>query len=1205
MRALSESTDRREERGFARSAAERAFSSPCRWTAVVLVILAALAWTAPVGAQQAGAEQPPTPPGAAELDPASIQSRIEALQARQQPQGGGLAEPERAGLDHLVAARQHLEEAAQIRARAQEFSEAARGAPELIARFEQELARPLDEAVPNVPEDATIEALQSAQEAARGRLEAAKQLKQRAAQDQTERTLRREAIPAERATALEGLEEVRSQLAAAPDPESPPEVVSARRARLLAREQLIEATIRKLDEEIRSYDARRDLLSKRQAVADRRIAVETQYLQALEQAINRKRAQAAEAERREAARAAREAATAHPLVQEILERNAELAARRSEIVAEITEVTEQRQEIAEQRLRWTEAFERSRDLVQDIGLTDAVGLHLRNQRARLPEIRVNERRMRVRKEEIGDTQFAINQLQYELEELSDLDAAVARRIGQSTAQEPIPPGQLEEVREAVREALAKQREIIDGLIESYNNYDNILIDAQKAEQELVSRVEAYRDFIDERILWIQSTHAMRFTGVDGAAADWRVALDSLDVFVDVDTWRRTAGSLWTGLRRDPVGLVALVGLVVVLLAARRRLKSRLDDLANAAAKPTKDRFGLTVFAGVLTILLAAPWAVLLATIGWRLRGSPDASDFMISLAAGFSRAAAFVFAMQLLYHLCRPRGLGDVHFGWRQPNMRLMRRELRWFVPAMTPLAILITYTERAGDIPYNSLGRFIFIAGMLALAVVLYRLFRPQDGLLSGFIQAHRGGWMDRLRYVWFALIVGAPLALIVLAASGYFYTSVQLQRRILQTALLVPVVIVAYELFLRWLTIAQRKLAIDQARKKYSALAQQAKAKGEGDGKTDATEVTYAVEEAQIDVAAVSAQTQRLLRTLVGFGMVIGVALIWADVLPALNKLDDVVLWEQTQTVTETVQQNGEAVEQAVERSLAFTLADVIIALLIVAITVAVSKNIPGLLEIAVLQRLPITYSARYAVTTVVRYALVIIGAVLAFNAVGIGWSKVQWLAAAITVGLGFGLQEIFANFVSGLIILFERPIRVGDTVTVGSISGTVARVRMRATTVVDWDRKELIIPNKEFVTGQVINWTLTDPVLRVIIPVGIAYGSDVELARRKLMEVAQASDTVLDDPPPRALFLGFGDSSLNFELRVFIPHMDYFLAVRDEMHSKIDAAFREAGVEIAFPQRDIHVRSIKAALPVHARADGNVVDAEAVLGGGGSQR
>jgi potassium efflux system protein len=205
-----------------------------------------------------------------------------------------------------------------------------------------------------------------------------------------------------------------------------------------------------------------------------------------------------------------------------------------------------------------------------------------------------------------------------------------------------------------------------------------------------------------------------------------------------------------------------------------------------------------------------------------------------------------------------------------------------------------------------------------------------------------------------------------------------------------------------------------------------------------------------------------------------------------------------------------------------------------------------------------------------------------------IGISWSKVQWLAAAITVGLGFGLQEIFANFVSGLIILFERPIRVGDIVTVGDKHGKVTRIRMRATTILDWDNCELLVPNREFITGQLVNWTLSDPVTRIVIPVGVAYGSDTEKARDLMLKVARESTYVMKDPAPSAVFRAFGDSALLFDFRIYIATRDVWPEVMHEMHTNIDKEFRKAGIEIAFPQRDIHIRSIRGTLPIIERAD-----------------
>ena len=146
----------------------------------------------------------------------------------------------------------------------------------------------------------------------------------------------------------------------------------------------------------------------------------------------------------------------------------------------------------------------------------------------------------------------------------------------------------------------------------------------------------------------------------------------------------------------------------------------------------------------------------------------------------------------------------------------------------------------------------------------------------------------------------------------------------------------------------------------------------------------------------------------------------------------------------------------------------------------------------------------------------------------------------------------------------------------VTVGDVTGKVTKIKIRATTIRKWDQRELIMPNKEFITGTLINWTLSDAVVRRDFPVGIAYGSDIRKAERLLYEIAAANPAILKDPPPVVLFKGFGDSSLDFELRVFLSGMDNYIPVWHSVNCAIDDTFRKAGIEIAFPQRDLHIRS-----------------------------
>jgi potassium efflux system protein len=256
--------------------------------------------------------------------------------------------------------------------------------------------------------------------------------------------------------------------------------------------------------------------------------------------------------------------------------------------------------------------------------------------------------------------------------------------------------------------------------------------------------------------------------------------------------------------------------------------------------------------------------------------------------------------------------------------------------------------------------------------------------------------------------------------------------------------------------------------------------------------------------------------------------------------------------------------------------SVADLLLALIVVFITVAASRNLPGFVEMVLLSRVRFQQGEGYAIVTVLRYAVLLLGLGWALTLIGITWNKVQWLAAAVTVGIGFGLQEIFANFVSGLILLFERPVRVGDIITVGEVTGTVTRIQMRATTVRNWDQQELVLPNKDLITGRVINWTLSNDISRLAITVGVSYQADVRRASELLLEIARENPNVQEDPAPFVTFDEFADSTLNIVLRAYVS-IAVRLGTKSQLNNAILERFREAGIEIAYPQRDLHLRSV----------------------------
>jgi potassium efflux system protein len=267
--------------------------------------------------------------------------------------------------------------------------------------------------------------------------------------------------------------------------------------------------------------------------------------------------------------------------------------------------------------------------------------------------------------------------------------------------------------------------------------------------------------------------------------------------------------------------------------------------------------------------------------------------------------------------------------------------------------------------------------------------------------------------------------------------------------------------------------------------------------------------------------------------------------------------------------------------------TLADIGKAILIAIATFVAVKRLPALLEILLLQRFKMTSGSRYTVTALTTYSIVAIGSLLFFKTIGADWSKLQWLFAALGVGIGFGLQEIVANFISGLIILFERPIRVGDVVTVGETDGVVTRIRIRATTIKNWENQELLVPNKEFITGRLLNWSLSDQTTRIKVAVGVAYGSDVQKAMQLMDQAARENPKVLADPSPSVIFVAFGDNALNLVLRCFVGSQNDRMPTITELHEDINRRFNAAGICISFPQRDVHL-DISKPLDIRIRRD-----------------
>lgn len=563
-----------------------------------------------------------------------------------------------------------------------------------------------------------------------------------------------------------------------------------------------------------------------------------------------------------------------------------------------------------------------------------------------------------------------------------------------------------------------------------------------------------------------------------------------------------------------------------------------------------DRFHHSVQTMVLSVVTALPLPLTLWVAGRSLinPAHPDAETWS---AMVLTTAVSTWTVHSLRNWLKTPHGLFATHFDMSETLVRALRQRLGVLYVACLPLLLAQIYLWSIdSDEIRSGLVRVVMLALITIIVMLWASLWRvkPQLNQLTESVS-----WWSRAE-LWLSSLVLFNVAMLAMTATGYTFTVNFMVFAVLQTLLVLLAALVFYKLGMRLVLISERRLEFDRAKgRRAEILAARENPEEEQPLKTD-----------YLDLQTVSDHSRTLLKTAT---LVALVAMLWGFLggfLPFFGALDNIELWS-------TISADGETVRQITLKSLLF-------GVVILGLSLLAAYNLPGLLELLILRNLDLTPGTGYAVSSLIKYVLIMVGILGAFGSFGLEWSKLQWLVAALGVGLGFGLQEIVANFVSGLIILFEKPVRIGDTVTIDNLTGTVTKIQIRATTIVDWDRKEVIIPNKAFITQQLINWSLTDSITRIVIPVGLAYGSDTELARKLLIEAASEEERILKDPKPEAFFTLFADSTLNMELRIHVSAMADRLEMTHRVNTKIAQKFKDAGLEIAFPQLDVHLHKVE---------------------------
>lgn len=708
---------------------------------------------------------------------------------------------------------------------------------------------------------------------------------------------------------------------------------------------------------------------------------------------------------------------------------------------------------------------------------------------------------------------------------------------QITHPEVTDPNVLKELRSALELLVDARRELLDKLNNQLGNQISGSINLQMDQQQLRSVVSSLESTLAQQIFWVSSNKPINLNWFSTFPSQAVAEFQSFKL-----NWSNE--NLLIGAKKSLPVLIALILFGLILIWQRKKLDTQFEKLNGDINKLNKDSQLHTPLALGIVFLKTLPLSCFVLAIGyWLINSFNVQQEFIWSFAWQF---AVFWLMFEWSYRLMSDNGVAVKHFKIPVERVQQNRKRLLRLSLPMLPIILLSAYginnpLSLVGDV----IGQLVAIISLFCISLCALPFCREM--------------WQEKgnhvVRTVVITLLTFSPLILMGLVIFGYYYTALRLANRWIDSLYLLMLWFIAYHASLRGLTVAARRLAYRRALERRQAML---KEKKEEDNSLEP------IQEPPMDMEQINQQSLRLTTMILFIIFASSFYGIWSDFITVFTYLDGITLWSYT-LPTEL----GNVVK-------AVTVADLLLSVSIMAISWFMTRNLPGLLEVLILSRIKLQQGASYAITTILTYVIIAIGTIVSLGILGVAWEKLQWLAAALTVGLGFGLQEIFANFVSGLIILFERPVRIGDTVTIGTYSGTVSRIRIRATTVTDFDRKEVIIPNKAFVTERLINWTLSDTVTRIIIQVGVAYGSDLDKVKEILMKAAKDNVRVMTEPEPVVLFTEFGASTLNHDLRFYVRTLgDRSIAI-DEVNRAIDKLCNENDINIAFNQLDVYLHN-----------------------------
>lgn len=738
----------------------------------------------------------------------------------------------------------------------------------------------------------------------------------------------------------------------------------------------------------------------------------------------------------------------------------------------------------------------------------------------------------------------LNLYMYELrsyrEQIFDIQIFVDDMIRRDPSYEPY--------REQLIQLIRQRRALSDELYNAMSDVLTIAIDLRAKYNELNTTVGTLTTSINDHLFWLASNQGISLDFITNFYPTFMLQFRN---FLRYTTTELVTHEILINYLQVLIPLL-LIGFIFkratpFFVRLTNELALRLDKAS--------DNYTVTPRALIYHFFLILPKVAFITLIG---------SIFIFFTVDDFDSQKNITFLLMLhlicfLYmrHIMEPNSLVQRHFSV-SPRVIAQNRAIidqLWFVSI--PMLMIANMREAeptkiSGDV----IGYPLMVFGFLYLTFFAIKTVKRSIERVKP----------DMTFWTLSIISIVTPLTITVMLGLGYYYTVIQLLNRVAITLYICFLYLILSNTLRRELYVAEVKMLSAIRSRMQQTHEAQANAANVTATATATPEMQGKHRLESFRLELVNGRAYKLFNACLLTVFIYFMYQQWNDLAGVLTYLDHIYLWESIKII------DGQTITSTL------SLGDVLLAIVIVIVAVILNHNLPLLIERLFMIRKGVgAKSTSYTIKLITSYTITTLGVIFAAGALGISWDNLQWLVAALSVGLGFGLQEIFGNFVSGIIILFERQLRVGDIVTLSDLSGTVSRIRIRATTITSFDNKEVVIPNKQFITSAVTNWSLSNTVTKLEFAIGVAYGADTNKAKDILRGIIRRCRDLNRDKKPMVYIKSLDASAVTIMCEVFVNEIGKRKAVYDYLSTEALRLFRDHDIEIPFDQLDVTIRNL----------------------------